>query len=180
MTWPAPKKTHDSVKVLSVNNFDALAIDENSENSENSEQSDHPPLHSDEHSEDFSQPEASTQARHRFISAEKKLKHQVKKQQRKSLSRQDDMSWYVPVRPRRPCIGSTAEHTTTFNVEPWKRRCLLEHPRRSPGAAKHGHRRLPATTIPHEAGRLRGFTPYSLKTFGNSEHPLRQPYQPKP
>ncbi|KAK3252831.1 hypothetical protein CYMTET_37894 [Cymbomonas tetramitiformis] len=76
MTWPAPKDKKDSLNVLSVNKFNVLSSDDAADDSDAAE---HPPFFTDEHSEDFSQPEASKHARQRFISAEKKQKKAVAK-----------------------------------------------------------------------------------------------------
>ncbi|KAK3252843.1 hypothetical protein CYMTET_37887 [Cymbomonas tetramitiformis] len=105
-----PKPTHGhSVHVLSVNKFDTLSP------SEDSDQSEHPPLHSDVHSEDFSQPEAVTHARQKTISAEKRVQRRLLKKQRKARGPQEDLSWFVPVRPLRPQMKTKATQTVETN-----------------------------------------------------------------
>ncbi|KAK3233974.1 hypothetical protein CYMTET_55754 [Cymbomonas tetramitiformis] len=108
---PKPSIGH-SVHVLSVNKFDTLS------SAEDSDQSDHPPvrpLHSDVHSEDFSQPEAVNHLRQKIISAEKRVQRRLLKKQRKTRGPQEDDSWFVPVRPLRPQMKTKATQTVEKN-----------------------------------------------------------------
>ncbi|KAK3266045.1 hypothetical protein CYMTET_25308 [Cymbomonas tetramitiformis] len=106
---PKPSSGH-SVHVLSVNKYDTLS------SAEDSDQSDHPPLHSDVHSEDFSQPEAVIHLRQKIISAEKRVKRRFQKNQRKARGPQeDDDSWFVPVRPLRPQMKTKSTQTVEKN-----------------------------------------------------------------
>ncbi|KAK3232656.1 hypothetical protein CYMTET_57009 [Cymbomonas tetramitiformis] len=101
---PSPSTAH-CVNVLTVNSFNALTSDD-------SDQPEHAPLLSDVHSDDYSQPEAAVHASQKFISAKKKMQRREQKKLRKTRSRQDDESWYVPVRPLRPPM--TTRSTQTF------------------------------------------------------------------
>ncbi|KAK3241137.1 hypothetical protein CYMTET_49070 [Cymbomonas tetramitiformis] len=103
--WRSQPAHEHPAHVLSVNNFATLS------SSVDSDQPDHPPLHSDVHSDDFSQPEANTHARQRFISAEKRIQRRLLKKQRKARGPQEDLSWYVPVRPLRPPMKTRATQT---------------------------------------------------------------------
>ncbi|KAK3288556.1 hypothetical protein CYMTET_3972 [Cymbomonas tetramitiformis] len=92
---PSPTTTH-SVNVLNVNSFDALT-------SEDSDVPEHAPLLSDVQSDE---------AHPKIISAKKKMRRREQKKLKKTRSRQDDESWYVPVRPLRPHMTTRSTQTS--------------------------------------------------------------------
>ena len=170
MTWPVPKKTNHSVNVLSVNKFNVLSSDEASEDSD---QPDYPPLLSDGHSDDFSQPEASKHARQRFISAEKRVQRRLQKQQRKARGRQEDLSWYDPVRPLRPAMKTKSTQTveTRETKLPKPEKFLPTVPNGENPSSDHENSSTAATDEILDTGEVKTSSIVELEHFTDSKSP---------